>query len=621
MKNDNSNFIIFFLVVLIMFDFAAISSLSKVVSKSLKLSEYRLPHEWAKDNLTLPASEAEAGTFNPSRTPYFVQVEKLALSGKYKRLGIMSGAQMGKTMFILNFICKTLTDEARPMLIVLPAKKLAENYSRFRFMPHAKNSGVIDLVKDGERSNSYEKLVNDVPLYFVWATSANELCSRPACKAVFDELDRMPDSVEGEGNPVVLAETRSITYPDRFSLAASTPTIKDFSPIESLFLEGTQHKFNIPCKNCCEYFLPEFKLCKWEGKTEDEVVESARLVCPTCDYGMNNQDIKKAIQDGLLLSGEQRVKREKIGQNIVVGKQIESKTFSVWISGICSPWNHIGEICWLYVAAANSNENKMRKIQAVKNTRFGELFELEGERVDWKELLKNRMPYKLGSVPTKNIKALVMGVDVQKRCLVFSIRGFTDVGTSYQIDYGRVMGSPKKKETWLELEDKHIKKDYPLVTEDSTYTDKQYKIQRVLIDEGYETDEVRAFARKSPYYLSCKGVKLAMTPIAVSRVDVNSKLKRDKRPTQLVKIWDEFFKGMLYEKMKQPLDEQGSYILAEDVDEAFLKEVTGEIYVTTEKGGEWRTLRTHDFLDTEKLCLAGGLYVLRLGANRYRKKT
>ena len=62
---------------------------------------------------------------------------------------------------------------------------------------------------------------------------------------IFDEVDAYPASAsggksnaadDGEGDPILLAERASVTFPDAFSIKTSTPTFKNFGP--SLFRVG-----------------------------------------------------------------------------------------------------------------------------------------------------------------------------------------------------------------------------------------------------------------------------------------------------------------------------------------------------------------------------------------------
>jgi phage terminase large subunit GpA-like protein len=48
----------------------------------------------------------------------------------------------------------------------------------------------------------------------------------------FDEVDAHPGDVDGEGDPITLAETRARTFPRRKFLLISTPTLAGMTRIE-----------------------------------------------------------------------------------------------------------------------------------------------------------------------------------------------------------------------------------------------------------------------------------------------------------------------------------------------------------------------------------------------------
>jgi phage terminase large subunit GpA-like protein len=63
-------------------------------------------------------------------------------------------------------------------------------------------------------------------------------------------VDGFPSDVDGEGDPVALAERRTTTFARRKILLTSTPTVKDFSRIEAEYLRSDQRRFYVPCPKC-----------------------------------------------------------------------------------------------------------------------------------------------------------------------------------------------------------------------------------------------------------------------------------------------------------------------------------------------------------------------------------
>ena len=83
------------------------------------------------------------------------------------------------------------------------------------------------------------------------ANSAVGLRSMPARYLFMDEVDGYPGDVEGEGDPILLAERRSATFQGRRKVfLVSTPTLKGLSRIAREFDNSDQRYFHVPCPHC-----------------------------------------------------------------------------------------------------------------------------------------------------------------------------------------------------------------------------------------------------------------------------------------------------------------------------------------------------------------------------------
>jgi phage terminase large subunit GpA-like protein len=94
-----------------------------------------------------------------------------------------------------------------------------------------------------------------------------------AAVAILDEVDIYPGSLPGEGDPVVLAERATKTFPRRKHFYVSTPTIAGRSRIAELYDQSDQSRYFVPCPACGELQLLWFTDPKtgrrglhWEGE-------------------------------------------------------------------------------------------------------------------------------------------------------------------------------------------------------------------------------------------------------------------------------------------------------------------------------------------------------------------
>ena len=91
-------------------------------------------------------------------------------------------------------------------------------------------------------------------LIMTGANSAVGLRSTPARYIFLDEVDAYPASADEEGDPVTLAEARSLTFAHRRKVfLVSTPTIRGLSRIEREFETSDQRRYFVPCPHCGEH--------------------------------------------------------------------------------------------------------------------------------------------------------------------------------------------------------------------------------------------------------------------------------------------------------------------------------------------------------------------------------
>ena len=84
----------------------------------------------------------------------------------------------------------------------------------------------------------------------------------------------------GEGDPIALAEARTISFGHRSKVfLASTPTLKGLSRIEREWELSDQQRYHVPCPHCGGLQWLQFERLRWEpGKAE-----TVQYLCEHCD--------------------------------------------------------------------------------------------------------------------------------------------------------------------------------------------------------------------------------------------------------------------------------------------------------------------------------------------------
>jgi len=510
-------------------------------------------------------------------------------------VGVM-GAQMGKTEAIFNIIGHRFDDGPyMPALYIGPTEKQVRSVSGDRIYKMLKTTPALwDKLARGHKDKVTEKWIGGVRLGFGWAGSATELSTHPAGLVLIDERDRMDDDVGREGDPFILAGARTKTYPNAKVGVFSTPTIEGASAIWSLYEEGTLGKWSVPCPECEVYFVPRLELLKWAEKATPQIAhETAHLVCPEC-----GSVIESERKNELNAAGRYQFHElNEAGEHIPTESERPNRTASFWVSGIMSPWQSFGDVAELLVAAYRSGEPE--RIQAGVNTYAGELYKTRGDAPAWTEVSALRQPYQARSVPV-GVQIITLGVDVQKLGLYYVVRGWGFNSESWLLDHGFVAGETEFDNVWILLSRML----------DAGYLADGRTLDRVFIDSGYRPGDklrrpehqVYKFARQHPGLVyPTKGHDTLDRACKMSRVDMSIQGKVIKGGVKLWHLNTDYYKSLLYSRIRWPQGEPGGFHLFEGADEDYCRQIVAEELVTKASGKRtWvRRSRDNHYLDCE----------------------
>lgn len=529
-------------------------------------------------NRILPAGSAEPGRWRTSRTPYLIPIMQAAVDPRYRRVVAVMGSQMGKTELLLNLIGHRLDIDPAPVLFIGASQRQVEQISGSRVARMIRSTPSLDAKLDKRKTANKltEKSIAGQSLRFAWAGSAIELSSTPAALVLLDERDRMED-VLGEGDPLALAEARTATYPDGKIVVTSTPTIEGASPIWSLFEGGTKARWSWPCADCRAYFVPSFDGLKWTEKASPSLAKkSARLACPHC---------------GALIEDKHRSAMNAAGRYELSGDP-DSDCASFWVSGLASPWRSWGDAARSFVEAARSHE--VGRVQAIKNTIFGELFTLQGEAPPPDKVAALKGTYRFDECPTE-ARLLTCGVDLQKDRLYYVIRAWGVRATSWLIRHGELWGETDQAGVWADL---------------AALLDQVWGGQRIrlmLVDSGFRPDLAYDFARRFPgRVLPSKGHDEQSKPVYVSKLQVDMRGKTSRRGVSLAHVDAGYFKAFVHGRIVWPIDQPGAWHLPMDATDDYCDQLLAESRVVKPNGRViWvRSKKANHFLDCEALAAA-----------------
>lgn len=533
--------------------------------------------EWSDEYMRIPRGNgAEPGKYRTDRTPFAREVMRcLSPEHPAKRVIAMVASQLLKTQVGINWLSASIHMAPGNMLVLLPSLGLAKRVSgriakTIDEVPQLRERVAPARSRDS-RNTLDTKEFSGGTMYITTAGSAANLAEIPARYVYGDEVDRWEVSVDQEGDPVELAETRTSTFGRNAKIYyTSSPTVEGASRIADLFDTGDQRHYYVPCPHCEHMQVLEFEQLRFSPD-----FCAAHYVCCECG-GLIDESEKGAM----LARGEWRAHAQGDGETV-------SFTLSAlyappgWIS-----WSSLGKQHGKAKAALDKGDPE--PMQVFYNTRLAKCWDNAQERTRPDELAQRAEDYRLRSVPP-GVLILTAAVDVQHNRLEVMIVGWGEGMERWVLDYQAIYGDPAADETWAAL-------DQILLTPLRHPGGRNMDILAVGIDSGgHHTHEVYQFCRlrRHRHVLAVKGASKPGRPVLAARpskVDVHWRGGMEKEGAELWFVGTDTAKDWLHNRWKIPGGPGGVHF-SSDLPAEFYAQLVAERklvrYVKGHKRTEW----------------------------------
>ena len=451
--------------------------------------------QWADQYRFLDETSAEPGLYRTDRTPYLKKImECLSESHPCQKIVFAKSAQVGGSESANNYVGYIMHQSPSAAMYVLPSKGEAEKYAKDRL------DKMIDICPSLQEVKSKKKGKSDTNtilrkefkggfLNLVGAQSAKGLRSTPIKYLILDEVDAYPPDVDGEGDPVKLAEKRTSTFSRSKVFLISTPTIDKFSRIDKEFRKGSMQYYNCPCPTCGfmqKLIFPQLKfkyIINEDGKKE-VIKNSVYYECLSCKEEIKEHNKTKMLEKG-----------EWIAENPNAPPEIQSFHINALYSPVGWKMNW-ALVCQEFLEA----EIDKLKYKTFVNTILGETYKEDIEQPNWTKLKERAEDYLTSYIP-ENCVALFASIDVQKDRLAYHIIGFGENLENWIIDYDEIYGDPIYNDVWEEV-DKRMKREFLYENNKKIFL----KVSACAVDTGYLAEYVYDFVRKDKdFYYAIKG--------------------------------------------------------------------------------------------------------------------
>ena len=503
--------------------------------------------QFSEKYIKLPAvSTADAGEFIP--IPYQKAWLDSIHEGKEK-IVFKKSARVGYTKCLDCIILYFVSEDPSNVLVVYPTDNDAREFSEDELGATIKESPEInDLIINSlnSKDNIKQKSFPGCKIYFASAKTTAGLRRRTARVVCLDEVSAYPQSSNNEGDPLLLAEKRTLTFGNRKRLIyGSTPGTNNNCKISELYELSDQRRYYVPCPTCKHYQYLKFKNLKFRD------IRDPAFICEKC-----KKYIEEYNKSWMVDEGEWRATAE----SDIIG-------FHIWSA--YNPFEKWSSIVREHLDAGKDPE----KLKIFVTHTLGEEYKNTLDVPLWEDIYKQRMNYEIGTIPTMEPIVLIASVDVQKDRLEVEVFAFGKNNKQWSIEKYIIWGSIYKDIAWERL--KQILSN--------TYSG--LYISLMLIDSGYETQRVYNFCSLYPNgnVIPIKG-RAGMGIPAIrkgSNVDVRLIHKTIRRACTLWLIGVDTIKNEIFDLLKQDIKNKDDKEYERtfhfpEYDEDYFKQLTSE---------------------------------------------
>ena len=485
-----------------------------------------------------------------------------------EQVTVMKSARVGYSKILNHIIAYHIHQDPCPIMVCQPTIEDCQGYSKEEIAPMLRDTpclhGLVSDPKSKDGNNTLlQKNFPGGTLSLVGSNSARGFRRVSRRIVLFDEVDGYSASAGTEGDQIKLGIRRTEYYWNRKIVAGSTPTIKDFSRIERLFLQTNQMRYYVPCPECNHMQYLKWSNMKWRDNDPDTVA----YACEDCGCLIPHSKKRWMVE-----RGEWRATAP--GNPKHVG-------FHIWAAYSYSPnasWSNL-------VEEFLQSKDDPEQLKTWINTILGDVWEDQYASKVGAEGLMERASletYNQGTPPS-SVLSLCLGCDVQDDRLSMSLWGIGRNEEMYLIDRKVIYGSPSRADLWKQM-------DEVLMSEYTNEDGKKMKIDSAAIDTGgHFTQEVYQYVRERTQ-LGLIGVKgmgqKGKPPLGKpSKVDINFSGKALKRGVQLFPVGVDVIKSTLHNKLKDAEPGEGYIHFYPTITHDYFEELTAERQVLRYKHG------------------------------------
>lgn len=385
---------------------------------------------WIEANISLP--EGVSAQPGPVRLWQFQREIADAIGDPLiERVTLVKPVRVGFTTLLTSAVASFVANEPAPIMCLLPAEADCRDYVVSDIEPIFGASRVVaealsDDREEGERNTLLSRRFPGGSLKIVAAKAPRNLRRHNVRVLFIDEADGMESTAEG--SPILLAERRTLSFPDRKIVLGSTPVHEDTSHVLRAWGQSDQRVFMVPCPECGACSEVTWEAIVWDHGQP----ETARWRCPECAA-----DVPETCKPAMVAAGQWHVTRPEVKGH--AGFRLNALV------------SLHANASWAKLAKEFlSAKDDPSTLQTFVNTILGQGWRGEGDELADDDLAARGEAWGLDLVPAEAL-ALTVGVDVQHDRLECTFVGWGEGGTAFVLGHRVIWGAWDDEGTWAEL--------------------------------------------------------------------------------------------------------------------------------------------------------------------------
>jgi phage terminase large subunit GpA-like protein len=387
--------------------------------------------KWIEENIRLP--DGLSASPGPMELwPWQRDIADAISDPTIERISLLKASRIGFTALTVGAIGAYVVNDPTSVLVLLPTESDCRDFivsdvePTFASSPALRRALAADR-EEGVRDTLTSRKFAGGALKVVAARSPRNLRRHTARILIVDEADAAETGAEGD--PILLAEKRTLTFPNRKIIIGSTPIFADTSAVVRAYGQSDQRIYEVPCPECGGFTEIMWQHIVWPEDKPDE----AAFQCPHCAVL-----IPERFKASMVGNGAWRITKPEVEGH--AGFRLNSLV------------SLLANASWAKLAAEFlAAKSTPEQLQTFVNTVLGQGWSAPS-MVSETALAARAEPIGLTAIPTE-VLVLTAGADVQDDRVETSIVGWTRDNVALALAHIVIWGSFQDQTTWQEVEE------------------------------------------------------------------------------------------------------------------------------------------------------------------------